>query len=63
MNHIEIVQLLIEHLPYNWEHAWNELDDEAQEQVVIARKAAWKFVSEHQLDVLVRSPPLEKRKE
>lgn len=60
MGHIEIVQLLVDHLPdtkqgdVTWEWAWNELSDDAQEAVKNARRAAWEFVSRHQLDKLVR---------
>lgn len=62
MTHIEIVQLLVNHLPDSnhhddptWEIAWDELSDDAQEEVKNARRAAWEFISKHQIYKLVRS--------
>ena len=63
MNHIEIVELLVKHLPNSnchdddptWGYSWEELSGDAQEAVETVCKAAWEFISEHQLDKLTSS--------
>jgi hypothetical protein len=56
MTYIEIIQMLIDHLPdtyhypddQTWTWAWQELSGDAQEAVKTARRSAQKFISEHQ---------------
>lgn len=54
IKYIEIIQLLLNHLPDNeyyedptWEYAWEELSNSAQEAVKAAGKVAWEFINEN----------------
>lgn len=54
MNCIEVIKLLLEHLPGSgqgdetWDYAWNELSDGAQNSVISAYTTANKFLSMYQ---------------